>query len=300
MRIRIASMLALGAAVVLLAFSGSAGAITKGVYDGNGHPYVAYLDNGVFSCSGTLLSSTVLLTAAHCFSDGPSAYGQNTGTGAPLVRVTFNPNLANTPADQNVWWWGSYYWDPGFALAGGGGLPGFDTHDVAVVILTPTGCVVPAGRRGTNTCGPVLRDATSGAYGLLAQRNRLDSLVNNTPIDIVGFGVQNFLNGGGPCGGPCKKVEGDAFTRFHAQTTLIASNDRISDEFLKLHANKGGVCSGDSGGPDLLGGTNIVLAVNSFGNGTSCQSNGYSYRVDTAQAQDWIAATVAARGASIP
>ncbi len=100
MRIRIASMLALGAAVVLLAFSGSAGAITKGVYDGNGHPYVAYLDNGVFSCSGTLLSSTVLLTAAHCFSDGPSAYGQNTGTGAPLVRVTFNPNLANTPADQ--------------------------------------------------------------------------------------------------------------------------------------------------------------------------------------------------------
>ena len=98
MRIRIASMLVLVAAVVLLAFSGSAGAITKGAYDGSGHPYVAYLDNGVFSCSGTLLSSTVLLTAAHCFSDGPSAYGQNTATKAPLVRVTFNPNLANTPA----------------------------------------------------------------------------------------------------------------------------------------------------------------------------------------------------------
>jgi hypothetical protein len=37
-------------------------------------------------------------------------------------------------------------------------------------------------------------------------------------------------------------------------------------KLIKLHANVSGVCHGDSG-PDLLAGTNIILAVNSFGNG---------------------------------
>jgi Trypsin len=292
-------MVALIAALFALAFGGSAGAITNGTYDGNNHPYVAYLDNGVFACSGTLLSPTVLLTAAHCFSDGPSAFGSNSVTGAPLVRVSFDPNLINTPSAQRVWWWGSYYWDPDFALGSAGGLPGFDTHDVAVVILTSTGCAVPPGRSGTNSCGPVPSGATLGTYGALPAEGQVDSLANNTPIDVVGFGVQNFLNGGGPCDGSCKKVPGNAFTRFFAPTTLIASNDSISDEFIKLHANKGGICSGDSGGPDLLAGKNVVVAVNSFGNG-GCASNTYSYRVDTAQALDWIGDTVDEEGGSLP
>jgi hypothetical protein len=297
---RILAMTSIAAALVVGVFGGSASAITKGTFDGNNHPYVAYLDNGIFACSGTLLSPTVLLTAAHCFSDGPSAWGSNSQTGAPLVRVNFEPNLINTPSAQLTWHWGSYYWDPGFALASGNVLPGFDTHDVAIVVFTAAGCVVPSGVSGTNSCGPIAAGATLGQYGALPGENQVDSLRNNTPIDLVGFGVQNFLNGGGPCGGPCKKVPADAFTRFFASTTLIASNHRISDEFIKLHTNKGGVCFGDSGGPDLLGGTNVVLAVNSFGNGTSCQSSSYSYRVDTAQALDWINDAVDEEGGSLP
>src|SRR5262249_36944653 len=150
------------------------------------------------------------------------------------------------------------YWDPQFAQ--GKGTAGFDTHDVAVVILNS------CPNTGGITCGA----AALGSYGALPQRNQVDSLKNNTPIDLVGFGVQGFLSGSGPCGGPCKKQPDfdQAFTRFFAPTTLIASNDRISKEFVKLHSNKGGVCFGDSGGPDLLSGSNVVLAVNSFGNGT--------------------------------
>ena len=124
-------------AVVAL-LPGTAGAVIGGHPDGMTHPYVGYESNGVFACSGTLLSPTVMLTAAHCFSDSTSIYGTNPVTGAPpgagLVRP---PNLINTPRDQRVWYFGSYYFDPDFTIGAAGGLPGFDTHDVAVIIFTP-------------------------------------------------------------------------------------------------------------------------------------------------------------------
>ena len=105
--------------VTLLAVFGlmpsSAQAITNGQYDGTNHPYVAYLDNFVFSCSGALISPTVMLTAAHCFSDSTSAFGTNTVTGAPLVRVSVQPD--NLPGPQEVYHVGSYYFDPS-SLAG--------------------------------------------------------------------------------------------------------------------------------------------------------------------------------------
>ena len=281
------------------ALPAAAPAITGGQPDGSEHPYVAYLDNGVFACSGTLVSPTVLITAAHCFSDSTSAFGVNSVTKAPIVRATFDPNLANTPAAQRVWHFGTYYFDPQFGLGTGGGLPGFDTHDVAVVIFTTEGCAVPPNRSGTNSCGPIPASATNGKYGALPTQGLVDTLPMGTPVDFVGFGVQNFINGGGPCGGPCKPVPGAAFTRFFAPSTLIASNNSISDEFIKYHVNKGGTCFGDSGGPDLLGGTNIILADNSFVTNGQCNGVAYSYRLDTPQALNFIRTTVAARGGSL-
>src|SRR5262249_54994541 len=130
--------------------------------------------------------------------------------------------------------------------------------------------------------------------------NLVNTLAMNTPVDLVGFGVQNFVNGGGPCGGPCKPQAGDVFTRFAAATTLIQSNNSISDEVIKLHSNKGGTCFADSAGSNLLGGTNVVLAVNSFVANLICSGNTYSYRIDTAQALDFITSTVADQGGSLP
>jgi len=287
--------------VVLLAvlLPASSGAIIGGSPDGTNHPYVAYSDNGVFACSATLLSPTVMLTAAHCFSDSTSAYGTNTLTNGSIVRTTFDPDLT-VPNPTRQWHWGTYYFDPQFAIGSAGGLPGFDTHDVAIIVFTSAGCHVPGNRNPlTNTCGPIAPSETGGQYGRLASLGLVDTLKNNQDIGLVGYGVRDYINGGGPCGGPCKPVTGDVFTRYAGTSTLIASNDVISGEFLKLHSNKVGVCHGDSGGPDLLGSSNVILAVNSFGGGTQCQSNTYSYRVDTPQAQSWIAGAITAGGGGL-
>jgi hypothetical protein len=89
-----------------------------------------------------------------------------------------------------------------------------------------------------------------------------------TPVDIVGYGVQGFVQGGGP------RQELFFLTRYFAPTQLVQSNNVSSTEFIKLSANpsqgSGGICFGDSGGPDLLGGTNTVLAVNSYVTNGNC------------------------------
>ena len=97
-------------------------------------------------------------------------------------------------------------------------------------------------------------------------------------VSVVGYGVQGFIRGGGQPG------QVFLFTRYFAPSQLIQSNNVESAEFIKLTANpaqgKGGICFGDSGGPDLLEGTNTVLAVNTFGTNSNCAGVSYSNRVD--------------------
>src|SRR5258706_8107490 len=66
--------------LAVMTLSGAANAITNGTPDGNAHPYVGELlfydpaeidsrftdPGGWFSCSGTLISPTVVVTAGHC------------------------------------------------------------------------------------------------------------------------------------------------------------------------------------------------------------------------------------------
>src|SRR5690349_23304872 len=110
------------AAVVLAALisAAPASAITNGSPDGNGHPNVGglvsptqYSDGTWTYCSGTLISPTVFLTAAHCAEDSPN------------VQVTFSS--AYTAADTV--YRGTFHGDPAYTKSQN------DPHDIAVVVL---------------------------------------------------------------------------------------------------------------------------------------------------------------------
>jgi hypothetical protein len=244
----------LAAVLACFALPGSAGAIIGGQSDGDAHPYVGLLTDNHATCSGVLISSTVMLTAGHC----TLSLGTNSVTGAPLVAASFSAD----PRHQGGWHLGTLYADP--------------DADVAIVAFTASGCSPPASGPPNATCGPITSIAPAQKPGA----GLVDTLDMKTSVDLVGYGVQGLVRGGGP------PQNGPFGTRQFGQTTLIASNDKLSPDFLKLHS---GICSGDSGGPDLLAGTNIVLAVNSFVNDDACAGVAYSTRVDTPAVLAWIA-----------
>jgi hypothetical protein len=116
-------------ALAALALPASAGAITDGTADGSGHPNVGglvsptqYSDGTWLYCSGTLISPTVFLTAAHC------EEGQRVG-------VTFDPAYA---AGDKVYY-GTWHADPLFNTSQS------DPHDIAVVVFDrPVKGIAPA------------------------------------------------------------------------------------------------------------------------------------------------------------
>jgi secreted trypsin-like serine protease len=97
-----------------------AGAITNGTADGQKHPNVGglvsptqYSDGTWIYCSGTLISPTVVLTAAHCAEDGER------------VGVTFDTAYE---AGDKVYY-GTFHADPLYNQSQS------DPHDIAVVVL---------------------------------------------------------------------------------------------------------------------------------------------------------------------
>jgi len=247
MKLRVVSFVS-ALVLVLVAASARVMTVTNGTPDGNGHPFVGVMiqpipdqPGFVTVCSGSALSPTRFLTAAHCADPSQPVF----------VSYKNGPSFAGTFVP------GTFTADPDWCIGCGHGLPGFDTHDVAVVKLS-----VPV---------------NPGGFATLPSAGLVDTLAMNTAIDLVGYGVQGFVNGGGPRG------QEFFFTRYFAPSLLIQSSNVSSAEFIKLTANPaagGGVCFGDSGGPDLIAGTHTQLAVNSYVTNGNCAGVTYSQRID--------------------
>ena len=235
-------------------------AITDGELDGNVHPYVGLMlfkatDGYWYTCSGTLLSPKVFLTAGHCTSD--ALYP---------VYVWFDANpispdgiLYRSTADAI----GTPYAPSNFS---------FHSFDVGVVVLKGKGVVMDE-------------------YGTLPTLNQLDALKTkrgqqDVTFTAVGYGMQKSF----PTAAAWKdQID---YQRWVAYPKLLQINvPGFTGDFSMLlsnNANTGGTCFGDSGGPNFLGDTNVIAGVTSFGINGNCAGTGGVFSLDRQDVLDFV------------
>jgi hypothetical protein len=241
------------------------GAITNGEVDNGRHPEVGALIAewripGLKEelCSGTLISPTVFLTAAHC-----TAYLESLGIPHNQVWVSFDEHVDPVTSSTNLIQ-GTWVTNPKYNKRQS------DPEDMAVVIF-PTSVV------GISPA----RLPTLGLFDQMAAKNGL----KDQEFTAVGYGDQTRQVGGGP---PRLPFDGE---RWMAVSTFNALNP----VWLRLSQNSatgnGGTCYGDSGGPNFLGAgsteTNIIAGITITGD-TACAATNVDYRLDTPAAQAFI------------
>jgi hypothetical protein len=252
--------------LMVLVCSGIARAVTYGEPDGDGHSYVGlvvfYNDAGkpLHSCSGTLLSPTVFLTAGHCTVETASAqvWFDSAITEATQPDFPYFGGVTGEPITHPGWY-----------------SQGTDRIDVGVVLLDDPGVEMET-------------------YGQLPELGFLDDLATRRgtqeqTFTVVGYGTQEILP---------KPL--DEWVRYSGTVSLIDLRSAISDgQNIQYTSNpglrsSGGICFGDSGGPTLYADTDVVIEINSRVRNQNCKGNALSYRTDIAQTQDFVKPYLAA------
>ena len=265
------TVVVLGALLLSLVMALPALAITKGgTLDGEDHPYVGLMvaddadGNPQWRCSGSMISPTVFVTAGHC-TEPPAAratiwFESDVESGIPANGYPFGGATSHD---------GTAYTHPFYDP------DAFFLFDLGVVVLDE----------------PVELDR----YADLPEVGAIDELDRGrkrSTVTAVGYGLQNanknhtvadrirmqadlfVVNTQGVAGIGNLKLPGD----LPPTNSVILSGD----------AKHGGTCFGDSGGPGLLGGTDTIVAVNSFGLNGNCAGIGGMFRIDRQLEIDWI------------
>lgn len=279
MAIRFRQVLAVTAVLLGLAVSGAApaAAITGGAADGNGHPNVGlilfYDPDGRFRCTATLVTPTVLLTAAHCAVD---TVGKTLVDFRSVVALQ-PPSGYPVAADPAAGYTQAEIESAGFLSGTAYAHPDYSNftdlanwNDVGVIVLDrPVVGIEPA---------------------TIAPLNYLDDysqpVLNQTLFTSVGYGTEVRK----PDSGPQKptpetyplirRVAQEPGQKLTAQ--ILQTNGNIHDT-----RGTGGTCFGDSGGPTFLNG--YVVAVTSYGYTANCRYLDGLQRVDIASVQRWLA-----------
>lgn len=270
----------LATALAVLALAVPASGVWGGGDDGNGHPMVGAVYADIYPpygqidyweafCTGAYAGSTkagieshdVFLTAAHC-RGYPALFGADT------FYVSFDPDPGDstdaTPgrpdglieADQFVFdpraseQKKNNWYDTGLLL-----LPKDSTDGIEPVELPPAGYL----------------------DGLKA-----DGELKGSEFELVGYGIQPIWGQpGGPTGFPVGK-----------RRTARATASGLTSAWLYLLQNPqatglGGICLGDSGSPQFVPATLMVVSTTSNANG-ACHATSWHNRLDTPAAREFL------------
>jgi hypothetical protein len=204
-------------------------------------------------CTGSLISPTVFLTAAHCIVTPYTPPGTQ-------FYVSFAPDLYAAKKGDFIKATGVVY-DPEY------GHDVAKLHDLAVVFL-PDGA--------TKGMTP-LKLPKLGALDRLAAKGALaDQLFVN-----VGYGTSSTLTG--PPGFPYDGVKKYSYSEFMGlQPTWLGllMNQNATGE--------GGDCYGDSGGPKFIKGDNTTIYATVTTGDYPCRATTWDWRLDTPDARGFL------------
>lgn len=257
-----------------------ASAITGGEADGERHPNVGvilwYDADGRFRCTATLVSPTVLLTAAHCTEGAlgkhivtfSSTIADAPPSGIPTAdpAVGYSSDSAGTDERDRTWYTGTAHTHPQYSdftdMA--------NWNDVGVVVLDqPITGITPAKIAGLNFLDQFKQPK-----------------LNSTLFTIVGYGTEVRKPESGP-----QKPTPQSYPLI--RRVADAPGQKLTPQILQVNGNihdtrgTGGSCFGDSGGPTFKDGK--VVTVTSYGYTENCRYLDGLQRVDIPVVQKWLA-----------
>jgi Trypsin len=266
--LRFATRMVAAAVCAVLLVAAPAGAVIDGTSDlDNDLENVGLLQLKVGTqwfdfCSGTLVASDAVLTAAHC-TDFLVEVGPD-GFGPQHLRITFDP----TPGADSTYYLVDHIvvhpdWftaGPCFGNSKGACLsPGHE--DIALVFLQDD----VAGVDPAPIAGP----------------GYLDTLdLKTATFTVAGYGTDEYVTGSAAAPKPIVIFDG---IRSYKTVTAIPAKDAFPDRFIKITKS---VCFGDSGGPLFHGDT--VVAINTWTFSWRCDGPNLEYRVDSPIAQAFL------------